>query len=231
MLFAALYDIWHNKETGEDQYTYTIITTAATKSLEWIHDRMPAMLEHDQIETWLSGTEEEAIALLHPFAGELQHYPVSSVVGNVKNDLEECVKPIELKANGENPSKGSITKFFKVELKPKIEPKACKQEPNIGEVKQESMPEIVVKKEQEPMPELVVKQEQETMTEPEVKQESIAEVKKRRKLKRPVKSQGSGKQSTTEINKGATLQEKKRKSPPSDDKQQNAKRIKLEPTE
>jgi putative SOS response-associated peptidase YedK len=41
---AGLYDVWVNKQTGEELYTYTIITVPASKNVEWIHDRMPAIL-------------------------------------------------------------------------------------------------------------------------------------------------------------------------------------------
>jgi putative SOS response-associated peptidase YedK len=41
---AGLYDVWVNPKTGEELYTYTIITVPASKAVEWIHDRMPAIL-------------------------------------------------------------------------------------------------------------------------------------------------------------------------------------------
>jgi putative SOS response-associated peptidase YedK len=44
ILFAGLYDMWKNKETDEVVFTCTILTVAAAKKIEWIHDRMPAIL-------------------------------------------------------------------------------------------------------------------------------------------------------------------------------------------
>lgn len=35
-------------------YTYTIITIEASKTLEWMHDRMPALLDGDDaVDKWL----------------------------------------------------------------------------------------------------------------------------------------------------------------------------------
>ena len=38
-----------NKETGEILYTYAVITTSANTDFCWIHDRMPAILDEQQI--------------------------------------------------------------------------------------------------------------------------------------------------------------------------------------
>lgn len=35
-------------------YTYSIVTVAASKTLEWMHDRMPALLDGDEaVDMWL----------------------------------------------------------------------------------------------------------------------------------------------------------------------------------
>lgn len=75
MFFAALYDACIDESTGEVTHTYTVITTAACKALEWVHSRMPAILLEDQIDAWLNAkTEKEAMGMLAPFEGELEMY-------------------------------------------------------------------------------------------------------------------------------------------------------------
>ena len=43
---AGLFDKWHTGKEGEDSvlYSYTILTTDVSGSLEWLHDRMPVIL-------------------------------------------------------------------------------------------------------------------------------------------------------------------------------------------
>ncbi len=64
---------------GEDQkhYTYTIITTSSNKQLNFLHTRMPVILENgsEEVRTWLdpkrSTWSKELQSLLKPFEGEL----------------------------------------------------------------------------------------------------------------------------------------------------------------
>jgi putative SOS response-associated peptidase YedK len=64
--------------TGSDEriYTYTIITTNAAKSVSFLHDRMPVILEPDSVEMkkWLDpneGWSEELASMLKPYEGKL----------------------------------------------------------------------------------------------------------------------------------------------------------------
>lgn len=47
LTMAGLYDKWIPADGEEPSYTYTIITTDASKSVDWLHDRMPAVLQND----------------------------------------------------------------------------------------------------------------------------------------------------------------------------------------
>eukprot|EP01127_Copromyxa_protea_P022728 TRINITY_DN830_c0_g1_i1.p1 TRINITY_DN830_c0_g1~~TRINITY_DN830_c0_g1_i1.p1 ORF type:complete len:306 (-),score=46.65 TRINITY_DN830_c0_g1_i1:28-945(-) len=142
MMLAALYDTWVNKQTGEVLRSYTIITVPSNLKLSWLHDRMPAILTEDQMETWLEAKDvQEAIATLRPFEGELEAYPVSNDVGKVANDAEYLTHKIEIKPTkdlrsfffkkegttqldspilspSKLPLKGDIRKFMKSEIKP-----------------------------------------------------------------------------------------------------------------
>ena len=76
--------------------TCTIVTTAASDEIAWIHDRMPVMLEPARFGTWLNtaAPPEAAEALLRPYAGALAAQPVSTRVNSVRNDDPHCIAPM-----------------------------------------------------------------------------------------------------------------------------------------
>ena len=95
--FAGLWEHW--KGEGDEIESCSIIVTQANAVLEPIHNRMPVILKPADYDTWLDPTCEDADSLqelLKPFSSsELEGYPVSRVVNNPKNDVEECVEPVE----------------------------------------------------------------------------------------------------------------------------------------
>lgn len=100
-------------DSDDKLYTYTIITTDSNKQLKFLHDRMPVILEpgSDSIRTWLDPQRHEwsreLQALLKPFAGELEAYPVSKDVGKVGNNSPSFMVPIASREN-----KSNIANFF-----------------------------------------------------------------------------------------------------------------------
>lgn len=116
---AGLWDTWTNQETGETLYSYTVLTVFASQLTSTIHDRMPALLWNEaDVDLWLNPANpySKVKHLLEP-SENLTIWPVSEIVGNVKNDTPECIKPIDRKKE----EKKLITSFFKP--KPKTEPK------------------------------------------------------------------------------------------------------------
>ncbi|EHL00246.1 hypothetical protein M7I_3736 [Glarea lozoyensis 74030] len=97
----------------DKHYTYTVITTDSNPQLRFLHDRMPVILENgsEDIRTWLDPKRytwsKELQALLQPFKGELECYPVSQEVGKVGNNSPKFVIPV---ASSEN--KSNIANFF-----------------------------------------------------------------------------------------------------------------------
>jgi putative SOS response-associated peptidase YedK len=91
---AALYDIWTAPD-GRKISTCTIITTTPNRLMEDIHSRMPVILRPEDEASWLNrGNDdiEQLTSLLRQYsADEMRAYPVSSLVGNVKNDSEQCI--------------------------------------------------------------------------------------------------------------------------------------------
>lgn len=54
---AGIYDTWTNTETGENENTFSIVTTAANQLMEKIHNtkkRMPVILQPDKEKKWIS---------------------------------------------------------------------------------------------------------------------------------------------------------------------------------
>lgn len=113
MCFAGLWDMVQYEGSDEKLYTYTIITTDSNKQLNFLHDRMPVILEagSDAMKTWLDpenvGWSKELQGMLKPFNGELECYPVDKGVGKVGNNSPQFVVPVNSKENRNN-----IANFF-----------------------------------------------------------------------------------------------------------------------
>ncbi len=116
MCFAGLWDCVRYEDSPPDEpklYTYTIITTDSNKQLSFLHDRMPVILDPgtDEIQRWLDPTQNkwsrELQAMLKPFEGELECYPVDTAVGKVGNNSASFIVPIDSKENKRN-----IANFF-----------------------------------------------------------------------------------------------------------------------
>ncbi|KAF2468456.1 DUF159-domain-containing protein [Lindgomyces ingoldianus] len=100
-------------DSDELLYTYAIVTTDSNKQLNFLHDRMPVILENgsEAIRTWLDPNRSEwskdLQSLLQPYEGELECYPVSKEVGKVGNNSPAFVVPINSAEN-----KNNIANFF-----------------------------------------------------------------------------------------------------------------------
>jgi putative SOS response-associated peptidase YedK len=95
--FAGLWDEWVDKVTGEIIPTFTIITTAANKLMQDIHDRMPVILHREEEEAWLSNhlKEQEYMQMLRPYESEpMIRYPVSPMVNSPVNDTAAVIEPV-----------------------------------------------------------------------------------------------------------------------------------------
>lgn len=81
---AGIYDVWRNPETGEEVYTFSMVTTDANPMMEYIHNstkRMPAILSPADEARWLApdATQADLETLLQPFDEKLMAaYPVNN---------------------------------------------------------------------------------------------------------------------------------------------------------
>ncbi len=83
-------------EPGDEAPSATMVTTTPNECMAEIHDRMPVILEPEQIDRWIDGTPEEAAMMIAAAPdGILERYPVSRMVGRVVED-PRCIEPIVL---------------------------------------------------------------------------------------------------------------------------------------
>lgn len=107
VLFAGLYEWWRDPAFGEDDplrwvLSFTILTRASAGVLAPIHDRMPVFLDPDHADAWLDPSADNARDILDAavdagavLAEQFDAYPVSSAVGNVRNNSPELIRPVE----------------------------------------------------------------------------------------------------------------------------------------
>ena len=83
---AALWDHWTDRTNPEHSFrSCTMIITEANDFVGEVHDRMPALLNPEQFDDWLSGAMTAKD--LRPAANDcLQRYPVSKRVNSSKAD-------------------------------------------------------------------------------------------------------------------------------------------------
>jgi putative SOS response-associated peptidase YedK len=95
MSVAGIWELW---ERGEEKVeSFSIVTTAATGFMEWVHDRMPVILSREDEERWLdpSTSVADAKELLVPCPSEwLEAHEVSTLVNSPRNNRPECVEPL-----------------------------------------------------------------------------------------------------------------------------------------
>ncbi|KAH7921125.1 hypothetical protein BV22DRAFT_1038994 [Leucogyrophana mollusca] len=104
MLFAALYDSSVPKGETEPTYTVAIVTTHASRSLGWLHDRQPVILSDPaHITRWLDTSSNawsaDLAALLVPREG-LTCYAVPQEVGKVGTESPTFIEPVAQRKDG-----------------------------------------------------------------------------------------------------------------------------------
>eukprot|EP00898_Chlorokybus_atmophyticus_P001983 jgi/Chlat1/2786/Chrsp187S02956 len=102
IMMAALYDTWQDAN-GETLYTFTIMTTRSSKSLSWLHDRMPVILPDEAaVNTWLAPDLDLSKAektLFEPYNGrDLVWFRVTPEMNRMNYDGPECCKEVHEEA-------------------------------------------------------------------------------------------------------------------------------------
>ncbi|MBW2429341.1 MAG: SOS response-associated peptidase [Deltaproteobacteria bacterium] len=98
---AGLWETWKSKEAADGDLVYrscTILTTAASESVQEIHHRMPVILQPEVYNDWLDPairkTDRLEDILKHHHVREMKYYPVSKFVNRVQNNSAECIQPL-----------------------------------------------------------------------------------------------------------------------------------------
>ena len=98
--FMALAGLWENWKSpaGEWVRSFTIVTCPPNALCGQIHDRMPVILPREAWSLWLSeaaGEQEQLKAVLRPHPAEdMTCWPVSTRVGNVRNNDPTLIEPV-----------------------------------------------------------------------------------------------------------------------------------------
>lgn len=94
--------LWDRSITpsGEVIESCAVITMPANDLLARIHNakrRMPAILAHQDVDTWLRGTPEQAKAILRAYPSDaMVAWPVSTRVNSTKNNGPDLIQPIDV---------------------------------------------------------------------------------------------------------------------------------------
>jgi putative SOS response-associated peptidase YedK len=102
LAMAGLYEIWKDPTRDADdperwRWTCTVLTTDAPDELGRIHDRMPLLVTRERRTAWIDPRtpKDDLPDLLVPAQQTgLEAYPVSTAVGNVRNNGPELVEPV-----------------------------------------------------------------------------------------------------------------------------------------
>ena len=93
----ALAGLWESWSNGEDELvTCTIITTKANEEAAKVHHRMPVIIQPEDYSRWLGELKERKELLANLPEVNLNLYPVSKTVNSPKNDVPECIEPINI---------------------------------------------------------------------------------------------------------------------------------------
>ncbi|KAI0920398.1 hypothetical protein AcV5_010144 [Taiwanofungus camphoratus] len=108
MLLAGLYDRVVLEGESQPLWTFTIVTTAANKEFQWLHDRQPVILSSvAALNTWLDTSSQtwatELTKLVEPYndpAAPLTCYQVPKEVGKVGTESPTFIQPIAQRKDG-----------------------------------------------------------------------------------------------------------------------------------
>ena len=93
-LIGGLWDTWHY---GRDDAlaTFTVLTCVPNELTGTLHDRMPLIIEPDDVPRWLDRNEHDVRDLLRPYpAEEMTAHRVGSRVNSAQNDDPDLIEPI-----------------------------------------------------------------------------------------------------------------------------------------
>jgi putative SOS response-associated peptidase YedK len=119
LYLAGLYEAWKNPATGQQERTFTILTTPANEVVKVVHDRMPALLGQGELDAWLGAAEAGSAgveALLRPATREaLVARRVSTRVNIVTHDDPALIAEVPDDDPPARPRVGQTLPLFKLD--------------------------------------------------------------------------------------------------------------------
>lgn len=109
--FAGLWSVWKDPATGIWVPSCAVVTTAASRQMAPIHERMPVILPGETWRDWLDPEltdPGEIMSLLVPAEDALEIYPVSPLVNSVRNNGPELVAPLSVAVAAEPPAQQTL---------------------------------------------------------------------------------------------------------------------------
>jgi putative SOS response-associated peptidase YedK len=92
--FAGIWETWDKEDSP--YRSCAIITTAASKSIQEIHHRMPVILKPEYHERWLDPATKDLQCILQDgMTRELKYHPVSTRVNKTGNSDPGYIEPIK----------------------------------------------------------------------------------------------------------------------------------------
>ncbi len=96
--FGALWERWKPRGQSDREWLIScaIITTEPNSLLATIHDRMPLIVAPEDYDAWLDPSTSPATvqALVRPWTGMLETWPVGLRVNSPRNDDAACIAPL-----------------------------------------------------------------------------------------------------------------------------------------
>jgi putative SOS response-associated peptidase YedK len=97
MLSAGIWAVWREKPEDQWLHSFAILTRDAGRVSSAVHDREPKILPPDRWEAWLTGSAEEAGAVLVDVPEPpLSFHPVSRAVNSWKGQGPGLIESIDL---------------------------------------------------------------------------------------------------------------------------------------
>lgn len=107
---AGIWEQWQSPD-GSELESFAVLTTEANEAIEFIHHRMPVILDPSDYERWLNGEAADLAPLMRPApADKMRFHPISSMVNKPANDDAGLWQPVEelKEKKPEPPKQGSL---------------------------------------------------------------------------------------------------------------------------
>lgn len=90
---AGIWEIWQSSD-GSELWSTAIITCDANEIVKPVHERMPVILDKNQMFDWLEDRpQKDLVEMMQPYPeGKMKSYTVGKAVNSPFNDTPECIE-------------------------------------------------------------------------------------------------------------------------------------------